>query len=149
LRRLRGRTRIRRPIVVATLVVAGISCAQADPTNFLRKPQGSAATAFQHSTPANPSFGHLESDPRRPQRLIAQQAAANEQLRRKAEALYKATGSDAETFEAALLIPEIRLKIESALHQKLSDQMLRRLAAQAKAEAVYWYQYMQGLEARP
>jgi hypothetical protein len=65
---------------------------------------------------------------------------------RTAEQLYQATSRDAETFEAALLIPEIRLKLEQALHQKLSDQMLRRLASQAKAEARYWYSYMQGLE---
>jgi hypothetical protein len=69
-----------------------------------------------------------------------------EELHRNAQDLYKATSRDAETFEAALLIPEIRLKLEHALHQKLSDRMLRRLATQAKLEALYWYKYMQGLE---
>jgi hypothetical protein len=78
---------------------------------------------------------------------LATDAHATEaQLHRAAEQLYQATSRDAETFEAALLIPEIRLRLEQALHQKLSDQMLRRLASQAKAEARYWYSYMQGLE---
>jgi hypothetical protein len=72
--------------------------------------------------------------------------ATDARLHRAAAELYQATSRDAETFEAALLIPEIRLRLEQALHQKLSDQMLRRLASQAKAEARYWYSYMQGLE---
>jgi len=67
-------------------------------------------------------------------------------LHRTAEQLYQATSRDAETFEAALLIPEVRLKLEQALHQKLPDQALRGLASHAKAEARYWYSYMQGLE---
>jgi len=70
----------------------------------------------------------------------------NEALRRNAEELYKATSRDAESFSAALLIPEVRLKLERALHQKLSDQMLRQLATRSKLEALYWYKYMQGLE---
>lgn len=69
--------------------------------------------------------------------------------RRSAEELYKATSRDAETFEAALLIPEVRLKLERALHQKLPDQLLKRLAFQAKMEALYWYKYMQGLDRAP
>ena len=69
--------------------------------------------------------------------------------RRSAEELYKATSRDAETFEAALLIPEIRLKLERALHQKLPDQLLRRLEFQAKEEALYWYKYMQSLDRAP
>jgi hypothetical protein len=69
--------------------------------------------------------------------------------RRTAEELYKATSRDAETFEAALLIPEVRLKLERALHQKLPDQLLKRLASEAKAEALYWYKYMQDLDRIP
>jgi hypothetical protein len=69
--------------------------------------------------------------------------------RRSAEELYRATSRDAETFQAALLIPEIRLKLERALHQKLPDQLLIRLASQAKMEALYWYRYMQILDRAP
>jgi hypothetical protein len=136
---------MRRHIVVVALVVAGISCAHAEPTSFPLEPHGFAASVFQHSTPAILSLGRLGAAPR-PVWPVAQQGPTIEQLRRKAEELYKATSRDAETFEAALLIPEIRLKLERALNQKLSDQMLHRLADQARLEAIFWYQYMQGLE---
>jgi hypothetical protein len=136
---------MRRHIVVVALVVAGISCAHAGPASFPGEPHGFAASLFQHSTPAILTLGHFGAAPS-PVRPVAQQGPRTEQLRRKAEELYKATSRDAETFEAALLIPEIRLKIERALHQKVSDQMLRRLADQARSEAIFWYQYMQGLE---
>jgi len=69
--------------------------------------------------------------------------------RRTAEELYKATSRDAETFEAALWIPEIRMKLERALHQKLPDELLRHLADQSKLEARYWYQYMQNVDRTP
>jgi hypothetical protein len=65
-------------------------------------------------------------------------------LRRTAEELYKASNSDADTFEAALLIPEIRRKIEAALRQPLTDAQLRALVSKTRAEAVYWYTYTQG-----
>jgi hypothetical protein len=68
------------------------------------------------------------------------------ELHATALALYKATSRDAETFTAALLLPEIRRKLEAALHQKLSDEQCRGLARQSQAEALYWYKYMQGLE---
>jgi hypothetical protein len=61
-------------------------------------------------------------------------------------ALYKATSRDAETFTAALLLPDVRRKVEAALQQKLSNEQCRKLAQQAQAEAIYWYKYMQGLE---
>jgi len=61
-------------------------------------------------------------------------------------ALYKATSRDAETFNAALLLPDVRQKIEAALRQKLSDQQCRELAQRAQAEAIYWYAYMQGMD---
>lgn len=67
-------------------------------------------------------------------------------LRRTAEQLYRASNSDADTFQAALLIPEIRRKIEPALGQRLSDATLQALVTKTKAEAVYWYDYMQRLE---
>ena len=56
-----------------------------------------------------------------------------------AEALYKAASSDADTFQAALLVPEVRKKIEAALGKKLSDAQLRALIDNNRAEAVYWY----------
>ena len=68
------------------------------------------------------------------------------ELRQTAEALYKATSTDAQTFEAALLIPDIRQKIAAVLRQNLSDEKLHTLARQARSEALYWYAYMQGLE---
>jgi hypothetical protein len=68
------------------------------------------------------------------------------ELRKTAEALYKATSIDAQTFEAALLIPDIRQKIAAVLRQNLSDEKLHTLASQARSEALYWYAYMQGLE---
>jgi hypothetical protein len=64
---------------------------------------------------------------------------------RTAEALYKAANSDADTFQAALLIPEIRKKIEAALGKRLSDAQLRALIDNNRAEAVSWYGYMQRL----
>lgn len=63
-----------------------------------------------------------------------------------AAALYKATSSDAQTFTAALLIPEVRHKVEEALRQSLSDERLHQLAEQAKSESLYWYGYLQRLE---
>ncbi len=49
---------------------------------------------------------------------------------RTTEALYKAANSDADTFQAALLIPEVRKKIEAALGKRLSDDQLRALIDQ-------------------
>jgi hypothetical protein len=69
---------------------------------------------------------------------------AREQYRT-AEALYKAANSDADTFQAALLIPEVRKKIEAALGKRLSDAQLRALIENNRAEAVYWYGYAQTL----
>jgi len=78
-----------------------------------------------------------------PPQLPAQRAR---ELHKTAEALYKATSTDAQTFEAALLLPDIRQKIAAVLRQNLSDEKLRTLATQARSEALYWYAYMQGLE---
>jgi hypothetical protein len=69
---------------------------------------------------------------------------AGEQYRT-AEALYKASNSDADTFQAALLIPEVRKKIEAALGRRLSDEQLRALIDRNRAEAVQWYGYAQHL----
>lgn len=64
---------------------------------------------------------------------------------RTAEALYKAANSDADTFQAALLIPDIRKKIETALGTRLSDAQLRALIDNNRAEAVSWYGFAQRL----
>lgn len=66
-------------------------------------------------------------------------------LRATAAELFKASNSDAETFQAALVIPEIRRKIEAALRRPLSDAALNALVAKTRAEAVYWYRYLQQL----
>lgn len=67
-------------------------------------------------------------------------------LRHTARELYDATSKDAQTFAAARLIPEVRQRIERALHQQLSNDVLNKLAIHAQAEALYWYEYMQGLD---
>jgi hypothetical protein len=64
---------------------------------------------------------------------------------RTTEALYKAANSDADTFQAALLIPEVRKKIEAALGRRLSDDQLRALVNNNRTEAIYWYGYLQRL----
>jgi hypothetical protein len=61
------------------------------------------------------------------------------------EALYKAANSDADTFQAALLIPDVRKKIDAALGKRLSDEQLRALIDNNRAEAIYWYGYLQRL----
>ncbi|MGE0257751.1 MAG: hypothetical protein AB7H71_07915 [Alphaproteobacteria bacterium] len=67
---------------------------------------------------------------------------------RTAEALYKAANSDSDTFQAALLIPEVRKKIEAALGKSLSDEQLRALIDHNRAEALYWYEYLRRLPPR-
>jgi hypothetical protein len=62
---------------------------------------------------------------------------------RTAEALYRAANGDADTFQAALLIPEVRKKIEAALGKSLSDEQLRALIDHNRADAIYWYGYLQ------
>ena len=61
------------------------------------------------------------------------------------EALYKAVNSDADTFEAALLIPEVRQKIEAALGRRLSDAQLRAMIDNNRTEAIHWYGYLRRL----
>ncbi|HEX3884323.1 MAG TPA: hypothetical protein VHW66_16825 [Stellaceae bacterium] len=67
------------------------------------------------------------------------------QLHRTAEQLYVATSRDAETFKAAILIPEVRRKVERVIGP-VDDEKLQALSDKSRAEALYWYQYMQGLE---
>ncbi|HYU12330.1 MAG TPA: hypothetical protein VEK82_07135 [Stellaceae bacterium] len=68
------------------------------------------------------------------------------ELHHTAEELYKATSRDADIFANALLVAAMRRHVEGILGRPLSDQELRALADQSRAEAVYWYKYMQGLE---
>jgi hypothetical protein len=63
-----------------------------------------------------------------------------------AQQLYEATSKDAQTFAAARLIPEVRQRIERALDRQLSNDVLYKLEIHARAEALYWYEYMHGLE---
>ncbi len=94
---------------------------------------------------------HIEAT--RPHAPSGRPAAAGPQLNgdrsrvlyRTAAELFKASNSDAETFQAALVIPEIRRKIEAALRRPLSDAALNALVAKTRAEAVYWYRYLQQL----
>jgi hypothetical protein len=76
-------------------------------------------------------------------RLDARRAA---ELHHTAEELYKATSRDADIFAAARLVATMRHRVEGVLGRALSDQELHALADQSRAEAIYWYRYMQGLE---
>jgi hypothetical protein len=73
-------------------------------------------------------------------------SARYRELHKTAEDLYVATSRDAQTFEAALLIPDVRRKVAAVLGSPLGDAQLRGLAAKARAEALDCYEYMQGLE---
>jgi hypothetical protein len=68
------------------------------------------------------------------------------ELHHTAEELYKATSRDADIFAAAPLVAAMRHHVEGVLGRALSDPELHALADQSRAEAVYWYKYMQGLE---
>jgi hypothetical protein len=66
--------------------------------------------------------------------------------RKTAEDLYNATSADAQTFERAITVPEVRKEVERVFKRKLSDDQLQAMAVQAKAEADYWKLYLEGLE---
>jgi hypothetical protein len=66
--------------------------------------------------------------------------------RKTAQDLYDATSADAQTFERAITIPDVRKKVERVFKRKLSDEQLHAMAVQAKAEADYWRRYLEGLE---
>jgi hypothetical protein len=65
---------------------------------------------------------------------------------RTAEQMYIATSRDAQTFEAALLIPTVRRNVERLLGPGLTDDKLHAMADKSQSEARYWYGYMQNLE---
>ncbi|MBV9863374.1 MAG: hypothetical protein JO267_14645 [Alphaproteobacteria bacterium] len=67
--------------------------------------------------------------------------------RRMADELYRATSSDAQTFERAIELPEVRQELERVFKKPLPDETLHAMAAQARAEADYWARYLKGLGA--
>jgi hypothetical protein len=101
---------------------------EADLKAFLGSANPPAATAEPRSEPPEISAGSYR------------------QRYRTAEQMYIATSRDAQTFEAALLVPEVRRRVQAVLGPDLTDEKLQALAAQSKGEAIYWYRYMQGLE---
>ena len=48
--------------------------------------------------------------------------------RKTAEDLYRATSADAQTFERAITIPEVRKEVEGVFKRKLSDEQLQAMA---------------------
>jgi len=64
----------------------------------------------------------------------------------RAKQLYEAASSDARVLERAIFVSNFRSEVERALGRRLSDEDLRTLAEQARAEAHRWYKYMQGPE---
>ena len=61
----------------------------------------------------------------------------------RAEQLYGAASSDARILERAIFLLNFRQEVERALGKRLSDEELRLLATQARAEAHHWYKYLQ------
>ena len=61
----------------------------------------------------------------------------------RAEQLYEAASSDARILERAIFLLNFRQEVERALGKRLSDEELRLLATQARAEAHRWYKYLQ------
>ncbi|HTV88391.1 MAG TPA: hypothetical protein VME41_05185 [Stellaceae bacterium] len=62
-----------------------------------------------------------------------------------ADKLYKATSSDAETFQQAIGNPQLRQRLQQTLKIPLTDDRLRTMAAHAQAEAAYWAAYRRGI----
>ena len=61
----------------------------------------------------------------------------------RAEQMYEAASSDARTLERAIFLSNFRQEVERALGKRLSDEELRMLANQARAEAHRWFKYLQ------
>ena len=113
----------------------------AAPCNRLRDAYRADLRAYLESlkAAAGPDAAKAGQAPRLDPRRAAE-------LHHTAEELYKATSRDADIFAAALLVAATRHHVEGVLGRALSDQQLHALADQSRAEAVYWYKYMQGLE---
>ena len=63
-----------------------------------------------------------------------------------ADDLFKATTSDAASFEKALTNPTLRAGLEQTLNRKLTDETLMAMASHARAEADYWAAYRTGID---
>jgi len=113
----------------------------ATPCNRLRDSYRADLRAYLESlkAAAGPDSAKAGQTPRLDPRRVAD-------LHHTAEELYKATSRDADIFANALLVTAMRRHVEGILGRTLSDQELRALTDQSRAEAVYWYKYMQGLE---
>jgi hypothetical protein len=70
-------------------------------------------------------------------------AQADNTACKKAEQLYKAAAEDARTLERAIFISAFRREVERALSRRMTDEELRALADQARAEAHRWYKFIQ------
>jgi hypothetical protein len=66
--------------------------------------------------------------------------------RQMANELFRATSSDAASFERALTNPATRAELERVFKKKLDDHTLHAMADQAHAEAVYWTNYRRGID---
>jgi hypothetical protein len=64
---------------------------------------------------------------------------------RMSDELYRATTSDAATFEKAIITPAVRASLEEAMSRPLTDDTLKAMAAHARAEADYWASYRAGI----
>ena len=60
-----------------------------------------------------------------------------------AKQLYEAASSDARILERAIFVSNFRHEVERALGKQFSNEELRALADQARAEAHRWYRFMQ------
>jgi hypothetical protein len=70
-------------------------------------------------------------------------AKADSSACKKAEQLYGAASADARILERAIFLSAFRREVERALGRPLTDDELRTLAEQARAEAHRWYKYIQ------
>ena len=60
-----------------------------------------------------------------------------------AEQLYKAAAEDARILERAIFLSAFRREVERALSRRMTDEELRALADDARAEAHRWYKFIQ------
>ena len=113
----------------------------AAPCNRLRDAYRSDLRAYLESLKAAAG-----ADPAKAGQALRLDPRRAAELHHTAEELYKATSRDADIFATALLVAAMHHHVEGVLGRALSNQELRALADQSRAEAVYWYKYMQGLE---
>src|SRR5262249_34180849 len=76
-------------------------------------------------------------------------AARIEELRRQsrmAQDLATSIAQDAATLDRAIGAPPLRAQLERSLNKQLSDDTLRLMASQARAEVDYWALYRRGID---